>query len=60
MESLLEAVKEALDEIFLCVSVDGELEEARLLLENVLQRMYRLHPLMSDSEHYVVLIVCAI
>ena len=53
MDDLFEAVEEALSEVYLSINIDGDLEAHTLLLENILQRIYRLYPLMSECDNYI-------
>ena len=48
MDDLFETVEDALGEIHLSVCVDRGLEEPRLLLENVLQRLHCLFPIIFE------------
>ncbi len=56
MDDLFRTVEDALSAIHISVCVHGELEEPRLLLENILQRMHRLYPVMYDSANYLSVI----
>ena len=53
MEELLESIERALTAVVLAINPNEELDGAVLTLENILQRLYHLHPLLHDSENYV-------
>lgn len=53
MEDILEAAERAITAVALSITPNQDLDGAILSLENILQRLYHLHPLLHNSEHYV-------
>ena len=54
MEELLEATEQAITAIAVSVNPDQDLDGAILLLENILQRLHQLYPLLHASDNYVL------
>ena len=53
MEDILEAVELAITSIALSITPNQDLDGAILSLENIVQRLLHLHPLLHNSEYYV-------
>ena len=54
MEQVLEAIEEAITAVALSIDPNQDLDGAILTLENILQRLYRLHTLLHNSDSYVL------
>ncbi len=57
MEDILEAVETAITNIALSITPNQDLDGAILSIENILQRLYHLYPLLFYLEEYTIAVV---